>query len=123
MRQPESRNLSPLEHTCVKLPLIIDDHGDVSIFRDKETAEMQLEALDVIDGAYVGFDAEGHSLRFRAKHWYGPVRIEIDYASADEASLRAALYRFLAANRVPATQYANGSVDLLVSMALSYLTR
>jgi hypothetical protein len=107
----------------MKLPLIIDDHGDIMIFRDKSIAEGHLEAVDVLNGEYVGFDAGGHPLIFVARDRDSAVRIECDCALSDEASLRAALIRFLAANRVPAELTAGRSIELLLGMALSYPVR
>jgi hypothetical protein len=46
----------------IKEPIIINAHGAVSIFRRLNNAEGYLEAIDVENNEYVGFDAEDRIL-------------------------------------------------------------
>lgn len=43
-------------------PIIIDEHGDLDVFRDVAAAESSLEAIDVRNGEYEAFDASGQRL-------------------------------------------------------------
>ena len=43
-------------------PLIIDNHGDVLVFRSPEDAQWYLEAIDVDNDEYVGYDSQGRLL-------------------------------------------------------------
>lgn len=44
-------------------PIIVDARGDVSIYESAEDAQRDLEAIDVRNGEYAFFDAEGSILR------------------------------------------------------------
>jgi hypothetical protein len=46
-------------------PYFIVDGDDVCMFGSIAKAERVLEAVDVRDGAYVGYDAEGRQLQFK----------------------------------------------------------
>lgn len=46
----------------MKLPIIVNERGDVSIYRSAEQVERALEAVDVRNGEYVAYDAEGKPL-------------------------------------------------------------
>jgi hypothetical protein len=43
----------------VRLPLIVDEHGDLELFRDVASMERYLEAIDVQNHEYVVYDSEG----------------------------------------------------------------
>jgi hypothetical protein len=46
----------------MKLPIIVNDHGDVSIYRSLEDVERALEVIDVRNGEYSAYDADGRPL-------------------------------------------------------------
>jgi hypothetical protein len=46
----------------MKAPLVINNRGDVLIFESSEVAIRYLEATDVLNGEYVGYDSEGRLL-------------------------------------------------------------
>lgn len=46
---------------------VIVEGNDVSLFSTKEQAEAALEAIDVRDGVYVGYDADGRLLQISPK--------------------------------------------------------
>ena len=50
----------------MKPPIIVYDHGDVSIFRSAEDAERYLESPDVLENRYVAYDSEGRILSLKA---------------------------------------------------------
>lgn len=43
-------------------PIIISESGDIDLFETVEDAENKLEAEDVLDGLFVGFDCKGRRL-------------------------------------------------------------
>ena len=47
----------------MKAPIIVNEHGDVSIFESVEYAEQYLEPIDVKNEEYVVYDSKGHLLQ------------------------------------------------------------
>jgi hypothetical protein len=45
-----------------KTPIILDNKGDVTLFKTVQDAEQYVEAVDVEDDEYVGYDAHGYVL-------------------------------------------------------------
>ena len=43
-------------------PLIVDEHGDLALFRDAAAMEGYLEAIDVHNGEYLVYDSEGRRI-------------------------------------------------------------
>lgn len=92
----------------MRLPIIVNEHGDISIYRSVEQAERDLEAIDVQNGEYVAYDAQGQPLVLSVvvEEKAGPLGLfprhienvrmtEDPTAKADEAGLRALLVQFL----------------------------
>ena len=102
----------------MQLPLVIDNHGDTLLFRNKEDAEGWLEPIDVLQEEYAGTDAAGHPLYFSATMYPPVVRIACDDGKVDEIALRDMLERFLKAYRVSLEIYSGKSIECLVAMAL-----
>ena len=46
----------------VRPPLIVDEHGDLELFRDGPAMESYLEAIDVQNREYVVYDSEGRQV-------------------------------------------------------------
>jgi hypothetical protein len=46
----------------VRPPLFLDNRGDHLVFESVEAAQGYLEAIDVENGEYVGYDSEGRAL-------------------------------------------------------------
>ncbi|POZ50889.1 hypothetical protein [Methylovulum psychrotolerans] len=46
----------------MKRPIIISGHGDILVFRTVEEACSYIELIDVKNGEYIAFDADGFSL-------------------------------------------------------------
>ena len=72
-----------------RYPLIIAEGLSIYLFSSLGEAEGWLEAIDVADGAYVGFDSEGRALKLEAsgvrKSWFamseGTTHISLDETS------------------------------------------
>ena len=43
----------------MKLPIIVEEHGDLLVFQNVESACLYLESVDVLNSEYVAYDAEG----------------------------------------------------------------
>lgn len=50
-----------------KLPIIICELEDVALFETVESAELKLEPFDVLNGEFVGYDAEGRLLSLEVR--------------------------------------------------------
>jgi hypothetical protein len=46
----------------MKAPIIVCENGDINIFDSKEDAESYMEPIDVENGEFIVFDAEGKTL-------------------------------------------------------------
>ena len=46
----------------MRLPIIVNEHGDVQVFESVNDAETALEAIDVRNDEYVAYDADGQRL-------------------------------------------------------------
>jgi hypothetical protein len=92
----------------MKLPIILVEHGDILIFRSVEDAELALEPIDVRNGEYVAYDAEGRTLvlsviidekpglfGWSARRTECVKLIDNPEAAIDEAGLSASLAQFL----------------------------
>ena len=80
----------------MKLPILIDEHGDITAFESVEHAEASLEAIDVHNEEYVAYDSDGKLLNVRV----GPAdRISISEISPSvdaQKGLKQALLNVLA---------------------------
>lgn len=108
----------------MKTPLFIDNNGDILVFESVQDAENWIEPIDVRNGEYEAFDAEGCLLRLTLEKEPGfwkfareTVKIssaENEPSHADE--LRKRLLRFLkVANDRPIDD--NASLSQLVNTA------
>jgi len=52
----------------MKLPIIVNENGDVSIYRHLEDACSHMEAIDVKNNEYVAYDADGYQLDLSTKN-------------------------------------------------------
>jgi len=48
----------------MKLPIIINEHGDISFYRSLKKASSAVEAVDVKNNEYIAYDGEGKLLEF-----------------------------------------------------------
>jgi hypothetical protein len=44
-------------------PIILDEHGDISLFPSVETAARYVEPIDVRNGEYIAYDSSGFLLK------------------------------------------------------------
>ena len=51
----------------LKLPIIICELMDIDVFETVESAELCLEPIDVLNGEYVGYDADGRLLSMEVR--------------------------------------------------------
>jgi hypothetical protein len=92
----------------MKSPIIILEHGDISIYLKVEDAECSLEATDVKNDEYRAYDATGRPLLLRVvveerlsafglfRHNVERVKLQEDpEAEADEECLKDVLMKFL----------------------------
>jgi hypothetical protein len=87
-------------------PIVTDEGGDIGVYPSVASACLELEPIDVLDGAYEAFDSRGFRLRIDAAR--DVVSMVLDSESAaDPAELERRLRRFI--ERVGATRV--GLVD------------
>lgn len=106
----------------IKAPIIIDEHGDTSIYESVKDAELDLEAIDVKNKEYVAYDSEGRLLRLipASVHEVTVESAEQEPNHADE--LRALLFDFLAYMGAPVSWLEKASLQELVERSLEYKT-
>jgi hypothetical protein len=51
----------------MKFPIVLSEHGDITVFADKESAENYLEPQDLTNAEYEIFDANGNRLCSKIK--------------------------------------------------------
>jgi hypothetical protein len=56
----------------MKLPIVVDNHGDILLFDTVEDAQVYLEPDDVKNHEYIAYDSEGKKVRLAVKS-QGPV--------------------------------------------------
>jgi len=86
----------------MKPPIVISEHGDVTVFASVEKAAQDLEAIDVRNGEYVAYDSEGKLLNLRVcvsqSNWIRREIIELEDAEelpAHQDELKKILSEFL----------------------------
>jgi hypothetical protein len=88
-------------------PIFVAEGSDVMVFRDIAAAERKLEAIDVDDGIFEGWDADGRMLEFVTTPAHG------------ELGLRAVTV----APKAPGATDANGLRERLASVLQTYANR
>jgi hypothetical protein len=81
-------------HILIEPPIILDERGDTGIFDSVESAELEMEPIDVEDNRYVAFDSVGRLLRIL------PTTPRVTLEAAEEVSnhteqVRMLLIKFL----------------------------
>lgn len=102
-------------------PLFFDDSGDVLVLRTVEAAQRYLEAVDVVDQVYSGFDSEGRSLHLGAPR---PNRVSITLAEdrpTHADTLRRILLDFLRRTDAEAQRYEQASLQEVVQVMLKHV--
>jgi hypothetical protein len=106
----------------VKLPIIIDNFGDVLVFESVKGAERYIESVDVINQEYVGYDSEGRLLQLTVVD-----RNQVSIQSAESEpthanELRETLTQFLSYVGVSDKWLLGASLEELVERMLEYKT-
>ncbi|MBJ7313519.1 hypothetical protein ACFOLJ_18200 [Rugamonas sp. CCM 8940] len=83
----------------MKMPLVFDEKGDVSIHWSLYDAEQYFEVIDIKNCEYVGYDATGRLLLLKARNFF-----EVEISLAEKAPLHTkeliiALRRFIDARK------------------------
>jgi len=79
----------------MKAPIVVNEHGDVSVFETVEHAARSLEAIDVANNEYVAYDSEGRLLVLEAAESNQKVVIRAaETAAAHADELRRVLVEF-----------------------------
>lgn len=75
-------------------PIVTDEGGDIAVYPSVASACLELEPIDVVDGAYEAFDSRGFPLRIDAARNAVSMGMEPDSAP-DPADLERRLRRFI----------------------------
>jgi hypothetical protein len=105
----------------IKLPIIIDEFGDVLVFESVEKAESFLEPIDVINDDVIAYDGEGRLLTFSIETgiWFDRVVLHSAEKEPNHApELRHALVRFLSQLGVSDKWLSRASLSDLVNRAV-----
>lgn len=106
-------------------PIFIAEGHDVMAFRDAAAAELKLEDIDVDDGVYEGWDADGRILQLQTVPAFGhvgarSVRItasDSDVTHSDRLRERLAAILSTSAGRLTAGKSLPEVVDIFVKWA------
>lgn len=101
----------------IALPIILDEHGDSEIYPSYEEAIRAIEAIDVRNNEYRGYDAEGRKLNLSADN---ADRITISLAEEEpsyQQELRQVLMKYLRALKYSPDQLEGKSIEELLQLA------
>lgn len=103
-------------------PIILDENGDILMYASVEDACHKLEAIDVLDGAYMLFDSEGFRLDAEVSG-YDVVGMSVvsDEPQRDDLALR--LRRFVVAvgpDRIGLPDAESAPLDRLIPAVFSF---
>ena len=82
----------------MKLPIIISEHGDLSLYDSLEAAQCDVEAIDVRNNEYIAFDSEGRLLKLDLvpMRWTDGVSISVaEVEPTHQSALAATIHVFL----------------------------
>jgi hypothetical protein len=79
----------------MKAPIVVNEHGDVSVFETVEHASRSLEAIDVAYNEYVAYDSEGRLLTMEVSETQQVVFRAAETVAAHTDDLRRILLEFL----------------------------
>ena len=95
------------------LPVFIYEPVDMNVYETVESAELSLEAIDVNDNVYTGYDADGRLLKLIAEQDRIKIRLAEDKANHKQ-DLEIAIVSFLDALMDPFADESNVSFKELV---------
>ena len=110
----------------MKPPIIISEQNDLEVYKTIENAILDLEAIDVINKAYVAYDSEGRLLRLYVNDpnlplWGKEIRILIEEAEnipTHMAELEELLARHLEYINIPKDWISKATLEELVYKVL-----
>lgn len=125
------RQVLALPQKAIKPPIVIDQEGDVLIFRTPEEAEGYLESPDIVEGRYVAYDSEGQLLKLEAPGAWsilgfivGTERVSVQPGQEQAThadALRALLVRRLASERDWREEWMRATLPELLEKAVERL--
>jgi hypothetical protein len=103
----------------MKLPIIIDESGDILVFDSLESAERHLEPIDILNGEFVGYDAEGRLLNIVPNGFIAKISLaELEPTHADNLEK---VLRDLFLDVDPSPEWViNASLEELIQKVLKY---
>jgi hypothetical protein len=104
----------------IVLPIILDEHGDSEIYPSYEEAIMAIEAIDVRNNEYCGYDAGGRKLVLSVDD---ADRITMSLAEQEpshQQELRQVLIKHLSALKHSPDQLEDKSIEELLQLAPKY---
>ncbi len=111
-----------LPEWMLNLPLIINNHGDVQIFETVSDAESYMEAVDIRNQEYVGYDAAGRLLLIATDGRIGVVR-PAEARPSHQEEVRKLLVRLILAARTPMPDASSASLSELVELTRRFRYR
>ena len=106
----------------IRLPIIVFDNGDLSVFDSLESAEGAIEGIDAVEAGLIAMDSIGRRLTLSAKSRFGPARVDVSGHDTDLPALRKLLFQFLENCNIHRERLADLGVDDLISLAKSHAT-
>lgn len=107
----------------MRQPIIVDNFGNLLIFRSADQAERYLEPIDVLNGEYIAYDSEGRLLRLVALNDYDRITIEQAESTPHHGGiLRDALVKFLVAVGDMPDDIGSMPLPVLIEKALQFAT-
>ena len=110
----------------MKLPIIADNFGDVLVFESVEKAETYMEPVDIRNGEYVIYDAEGYLLKpsiVKVSKWRERVVLSRDKDNQhDGLRLKNTLIQFLSQVAVADQPLEQLTLNQLVAMIERFKT-
>jgi hypothetical protein len=101
-------------------PIILDNYGDTLVFADLASATRYLEPIDVSNGEYIGYDAEGYQLNIEVDDQSRISIFKDENAPNHSDQLRNILSRFLKATRTPEEWILSASLQELGKKAETF---
>ena len=105
-----------------RLPIVVDDCGDIDVFQTLEDAESYVEVVDIVNGTAVAFDSEGRLLKgHEERNGLISRGLKLELAEAEPlhaADLRGRLIRCLGTLGEPVVSLEADSLEGLIGRAL-----
>lgn len=101
-------------------PIFLDESGDILVFCSKEKAQRYVEAIDVANNEYRGYDSEGRLLNLQLSDT-GVIEIQLhELQPTHQMELKYILVKFLLEVEQKNIQISQVSLEELVIRMLKY---